>query len=240
MRLHPRIALVGSGEMGLSDSWDCHVYLLDGGSELALIDAGGGREASYPRMLENIVQDGYDPGHIRHLFLTHWHADHAGGAAGWRERLGMPVYVPAVEFPLLEAGAEDARPCLADMGLEHGDRIPVGDLTLEVIQVPGHSLGTCAFLVEIDGYRVLFGADIVFIHGVIGLINAPGSELASYREYLPRLADRKIDALLSGHMLFTLYNGQQHIDLALDALKSGFVPSSIGQSGITFRPPADY
>lgn len=240
MRIHPRIALVGSGEIGLSDSWDCHIYLLDGGSELALIDAGGGRPASYARILENLAHDGYDPERIRHILLTHWHADHARGAAGWRARLDAPVYLPEIERPLLENAGEGLIPCPVDYGYAHGDRLTVGDLQLEVIQVPGHSPGICAFLLEIDGYRILFGADIVFIHGVIGLINAPGSELGPYREYLPRLGGLAIDALLPGHLLFVLQNAQQHIDLALDALQAGFVPPSIGQSGITFRPPADY
>jgi glyoxylase-like metal-dependent hydrolase (beta-lactamase superfamily II) len=240
MRLHPRIALAGSGEIGLSDSWDCHIYLLDGGTELALIDAGGGRPDSYTRILRNIEADGYDPQRIRHILLTHWHVDHARGAAGWRERLGAPVYLPESERAYLEQGEAGIVPCPVDHGLQHGEQIQVGELSLEVIQVPGHSPGICAFLVDLDGYRVLFAADIVFIHGVIGLINYAGSELGPYREYLPRLANRQIDALLPGHLLFALNNGQRHIDLALKALQAGFVPPSIGQSGITFRPPDDY
>lgn len=240
MQLHPRIALVGSGEIGLSDSWDCHVYLVDGGEELALIDAGGGRPQSYARILENLDRAGYAPHRIRHILLTHWHADHARGAAGWRQRLDAPVYLPEVERPLLEQAAAGLVPCPVDVGLVHGQRVAVGDLVLEVIQIPGHSQGICAFLLDLGGYRVLFAADIVFINGVIGLINAPGSELAPYREFLPRLANLRVDALLPGHMLFVLQGGQRHIDIALDALQGGFVPPTIGQSGITFRAPPDY
>jgi hypothetical protein len=40
MRLTRGIHLVGSGEIGLSDAWDAHVYVLDGGDEMAVIDAG--------------------------------------------------------------------------------------------------------------------------------------------------------------------------------------------------------
>jgi hydroxyacylglutathione hydrolase len=44
MRLTPEVHLVGSGDsgFGLTDPFDCHVYLLDGGSEAALVDAGIG------------------------------------------------------------------------------------------------------------------------------------------------------------------------------------------------------
>jgi glyoxylase-like metal-dependent hydrolase (beta-lactamase superfamily II) len=240
MRLHPRIYLVGSGELGLSDSWDCHVYLVDGGSEMALVDAGGGRPASFEMICRNLRADGIDPARIRHIILTHWHADHARGAAGWRAELGAKVYLPEVERGLLERGEAGMIPCPVDVGIEHGDVITVGDLTLQAIQVPGHSIGICAFLLEIEGYRALFAADIVFQNGLMGLINHEGSEMAPYRQFLPRLADLQVDALLPGHLLFTLRNGQGHIDLALEQIKRGFVPLSIGQLEVIFRPPADY
>lgn len=240
MRLHPRIYLVGSAEFGLSDSWDCHIYVIDGGDEWAMIDAGGGRPASFEMIRRNFDADGIDPHKIRHLILTHWHTDHARGAAAWREQLGAKVYLPEIERPFLEQGESGILPCQVDMGLHHGDRIRVGDLTLEVIQVPGHSVGICAFLLEIDGYRALFAADIVFQNGLIGLINHAGSEMGPYREFLPRLANLRVDALLPGHLLFTLQRGQSHIDLALEQMKRGFVPLSIGQLEVIFRSPSDY
>lgn len=240
MRLHPRIYLVGSGELGLSDAWDCHVYVVDGGSELALIDAGSGRPASFEMIRRNLHDDGLDVARIRHIILTHWHTDHARGAAGWRAELGAQVYLPEIERELLERGEAGIIPCPVDVGIHHGDRIAVGDLTLEAIQVPGHSTGICAYLLEVDGYRALFAADIVFQNGLIGLINHAGSEMAPYREFLPRLANLRVDALLPGHLLFVLRNGQQHIDLALAQMKRGFVPLSIGQLDVIFRPPADY
>lgn len=240
MRLHPRIYLVGSGELGLSDSWDCHIYVVDGGGELAMIDAGGGRPASFEMIRRNMAADGLDPSRIRHIILTHWHTDHARGAAAWRAQLNATVYLPEIERTLLETGDSGTIPCPVDVGIAHGDRITVGDLTLEAIQVPGHSVGICAFLLEIAGYRALFAADIVFQNGVIGLINHAGSEMAPYRQYLPRLAGLNIDALLPGHLLFTLRNGQQHIDRALEQMRGGFVPLSIGQLEAIFRSPSDY
>ena len=79
-----------------------------------------------------------------------------------------------------------------------------------------------------------------FWQAIVGLINYPGSELAPYRTYLPRLAGLGIDALLPGHLLFTLRNGQAHIDLALARMAKSFVPLSIGQLDVIFRPPDDY
>jgi glyoxylase-like metal-dependent hydrolase (beta-lactamase superfamily II) len=240
MRLLERVYLVGSGEIGLSDAWDCHVYAVDGGDEIALIDAGGGRPQSYTRILENLAGDGLDPGRIRKLLLTHWHPDHARGAAGWRERLGVTVYLPEIERGYLETGEAGMPPCAVDVGVADGDRLQVGDLTLAALQVPGHSPGICAYLLDLPGRRMLFAADIVFFNGVIGLINHPGSDLATYRAHLPRLAGLGVDALLSGHLLFALRDGQRHIDRALGRMTKGFVPLSIGQLDVIFTPPDDY
>ena len=74
---------------GLTDDYDCHVYLLDGGDEHALVDAGGGRDPD--AIVRLIAADGLDPRRVRTCFLTHAHADHAAGAAGLRERLGLRV-----------------------------------------------------------------------------------------------------------------------------------------------------
>ena len=65
--------------------------------------------------------------------------------------------------------------------------------------------------------------------------------LARYREHIGRLGGLDIDALLPGHLLFTLGNGQRHIDLAIRRLTTGgFVPYSIGQAAVSFLPPAQF
>ena len=81
MQLTDRVHLVGSGAygFGLTDPYDCHIYLIDGGIELALIDVGAGMGAA--QVVENIRSDGFDPDLVRQILCTHAHGDHAGGAA---------------------------------------------------------------------------------------------------------------------------------------------------------------
>ncbi|MDP8977015.1 MAG: MBL fold metallo-hydrolase, partial [Actinomycetota bacterium] len=78
MRLTERIHLVGSGSSGfdLTDTWDAHAYLVDGGAEAALIDVGCGRGVD--ALLRNIEAAGVSPDRLRHLLLTHAHPDHCG------------------------------------------------------------------------------------------------------------------------------------------------------------------
>src|SRR5690606_17374115 len=91
MRLTPDVCLVGGGGFGFgrTSPGDGHVYLLGCGAALILSDAGIGGVAGDPALiLQEIRRDGYDPARISHLFLTHYHTDHMGGAAQMRELLG--------------------------------------------------------------------------------------------------------------------------------------------------------
>ena len=236
MRLTPQVYLVGGGETGLSDPDDCHVYLLDGGDEYALIDAGCGSERSVAAIARAIENEGLDLARLRTVLLTHWHFDHSGGARYFRERHGCRVLAPASERAYIEAGRDGIIPSVVDHGVEDGEAIRVGRLTLTAHCVPCHSEGITAYRVDLADRRALFAGDIVFINGIIGLINYPGSDLSLYRANLGRLAGLGIDALLPGHLLFTLGDGQRHIDLAIRRLAEGFVPYSIGQSAVSFVP----
>lgn len=64
MRLTRDICLVGGGDtgFGLSARLDCHIYVIDGGSESAIVDAGmGGKYGATAQILANIAEDGVDP-----------------------------------------------------------------------------------------------------------------------------------------------------------------------------------
>src|SRR5579875_2234545 len=109
MRIAPGIHLVASGALGvdLTDPLDCNVWLVDSGEGLVLFDAGAGRDIA--ALLAAVRQDGFDPSRITHLFLTHGHADHSGGAAPLADRLpGLSIHCGAATAALLAQGQEAA------------------------------------------------------------------------------------------------------------------------------------
>ncbi|HBQ87345.1 MAG TPA: Zn-dependent hydrolase, partial [Syntrophomonas sp.] len=57
------------GGNGLSNPEDCCVYMVDGGSASAVIDAGAG--ASAGRILENIANAGFELDAIKYIIVTH-------------------------------------------------------------------------------------------------------------------------------------------------------------------------
>ncbi|MCS7222154.1 MAG: MBL fold metallo-hydrolase [Anaerolineae bacterium] len=250
MKLLEHIYLVGSGGVGISDPGDCHVYLLDGGSELALVDAGCGVDTE--RILRNVAREGFDPARIRHLLLTHAHRDHAGGSSYLKALLarkggfGLRLVASEPEARLLAEGSveelgldrlglgdrpreETFPPCQVDLVVSDGDLLAIGDLQVQAIQVPGHNPGCLCYLMNVDGRRVLFAGDVVSYGGVISLGNWPGCDLQAYQKGLRKLADLKVDALLPGHLLWTLSGGQAHIDKAIQAFAGLWPPPAIHQ-----------
>ena len=242
-----RISVVGGGAtgLGISHALDPNVYLLSGGEELALVDAGAG--PGEDRILENVRALGYEPGQIGHIFLTHAHADHAGGAASLAERLGARVYLSELEREALENADEEAlglsiarrngyypedyrlRPCKVDVILRGDEKLRCGDLELTVIPTPGHSTGSICFLAEAEEGVALFAGDTVFAGGRISLIVAPGSDLLAMQESVTYLGGLNVTSLLPGHGIFPLEGGQEHIDQAVEAFSTMLPPRSILQ-----------
>lgn len=245
MRITPRIALVGSGQLGfdLSDPLDCNVYLLDCGGELALIDSGAGRDVD--ALLAVVRADGYDPARIRHVLLTHAHADHAGGCAALRERLGATVWASAEAGQWLHDGNEAAisldvaraaggypadyrlHPCPAEHTLHDGVSFQLGDYRITPIATPGHADGHMAFLLNDGSRQCLFVGDLVLCGGQVLLQYTHDCSIPQLGASLLRLAELPVDALFPGHLHFCLRNGRRHIALATDRLRQLRIPRSL-------------
>src|SRR5215470_15209002 len=92
MKINDHLFLVGGGDYGfnLSNRLDANSYIIDTGEGLWMIDAGfDGGEA----VLANIKADGLDPQQITNLFVTHYHADHAGALAFMRKSLSRQLKI---------------------------------------------------------------------------------------------------------------------------------------------------
>lgn len=246
MQLTEHVYLVGSGSngFGLSHDSDCHVYLIDGGSALALIDAGAG--PGVPEIIANVRRHGFDPQRIRSLLLTHIHADHAGGAAALRVAIPhLGVLVSRAVAPYLREGNEKAisldlgkkagyyapayvfQPCPVDVELKEGDEIRVGNLSLQVLDTPGHAVGHVAYLMQDEGKTFLFSGDNLFFGGKILLQSIWDCDLQAHIATLRKLGALPVDVFLPGHLSFSLRNGKRQFEIALDLLDRCLVPPSI-------------
>lgn len=236
MKITDRIHLVGSGQsgFGFTDDYDCHVYLLDGGSEYALIDAGGGRDPD--GIVALIEGDGLDPARVRTLLLTHGHADHAAGAAGLRERLGLRVVASPAVAGFVRAGDERAASldvarragvypadfalpaCPVDTEVTDGTQLRVGDLELEVLETPGHAAGHVTYVLRHAGRTSVFCGDAFFFGGRILLQHTWDCSVQDSIRTVERLAALRIDGLYPGHLTFTIRNGWHQVDKAMRSI----------------------
>ncbi|MBC7189757.1 MBL fold metallo-hydrolase [Candidatus Aerophobetes bacterium] len=235
MKILKNVYLIGSGQIGLSHPFDCHIYLIDGGEELALVDAGAGEDVD--KLLFNIKKEGFNPEKITKIILTHHHADHSGGCKKLKDITSAKVYLHKEGRKIVEEGDEEKMglviakrsglyspqyifaPFRVDVELEDESIIKIGKLSLKAFHTPGHSKDSVCFLMDNGEQKMLFSGDVVFFEGKIGLLNLAGSSLEDYRESFPKIASLEIDALFPGHGVFTVRDGKKHLDKAYISLK---------------------
>lgn len=242
MRLSERVYVVGSGALGfgLSHELDCHVYLVNGQTEMALVDAGVGLEPN--RIVENIAAEGLDVEKLKFVFLTHAHADHAGGCSYWKDSFGVRVlgspeaakFVRGGEEAGISLGAARAagiypadyrfRDCDVDAELREGSICKVGDCELKVLETPGHCIGSLSYLMTVGNRTHLFSGDSVFHGGKILLTNVYDCDVQQYIRSVEKLACLSVDALLPGHLCVAIGGGQAHIKKAAECLARMTIP----------------
>ncbi len=232
MKLTDDVYLVGGGDYGfnLTHRLDCHTYLIDGGGELALVDAGFGPGTD--EILDLIRADGFDPGDISKIFVTHYHADHAGGAAAMKRSTSAQVCTGVEAAPTMRAADADQigltwaqsfgfypadyvlEPVEVDVEFTDGDRFTIGELEIEAVATPGHCQGHYCMRLFGRDRTYLFASDAVFWGGAIILQNVRDSNVQLYAESCNKIANLEWEALLPGHHMISLRNGHRHAEAA--------------------------
>jgi glyoxylase-like metal-dependent hydrolase (beta-lactamase superfamily II) len=235
--------MLGSGQLGMNASHelDCNVYLLDGGSEQAVIDCGTGYGVS--AMVEEAARDGFTTEGIATICLTHAHMDHCGGAYLWKTASGARLAASVATAAIVEVadetrnGLAEARksgiyppdcqltPSRVEIVLRHGDVLKVGDLTLKVMQTPGHSSDMISYYCP--ELRALFCGDTVFAGGQIAALNTPDFSMRELEQSIQEMIHLDVDILLPGHLCPILRSGHEAIERAATLFNTVGSPPSI-------------
>lgn len=218
----PTPALIVPG-VYLVGSHPNNTYLIDCGSEgTALIDPG--LVSNYDSIIANIEQLGFSPQQIRWVLNTHAHFDHSM-ADGLFQQLGAKVLIGTADAAAVEKATRvtgrfflpaeiqaDYPKIIVDWPVADGEMLELGNRVLHVIHTPGHTAGSSAFLLQLDGKNIVFTGDTLLYDYRLGFQGTAYADDRAYVASLEKLATFTLDAvnriswdiLLPGHGVLVL------------------------------------
>jgi len=198
------------------------VYLLKGKSDYALL--GGGMAYIVPDVIRQLKDFNTDETKINRIVILHSHFDHCGiipffkkkwpwvkiaASARAKELLARPEVVENIsslnQLLLAEHGSEKLA---KDMGIKFdgihvddvvkgGDILACGDLSMEIIDVPGHS--SCSIAVYVPQEKAMFASDAGGVPLGDQIFTAANSNFDQYQKSLEKMAEYDIGVYLAEH-----------------------------------------
>ena len=200
MRDEEKTAVFDYKRIPLGPLWT-NSYTFDDGNGTAFCVDPGGDPADVVEFLQNRRLK------LGAILLTHGHMDHCLGVADLVEATGAPVYMARGDLNMtkdnwanlaVEFGRE-VPPYEPSKLLDEGDTFSVGRFSLTVLLTPGHTPGSCCYIVEKDGEKLLISGDTLFARS-IGRSDLRGGDSEALARSLARLKELKGDLpVLPGH-----------------------------------------
>ena len=199
-----------------------NAYYIDEPGEGILIDTGFPGNAN--KIVGALRKLGRQPSDVKHLLLTHTHADHIGNAAALRKATGARTYMHPLDASITERGTGfrpmkaapgllnrlftglvsfrinvlkmHVEPCEIDQRVGDGEMLSLaGGIT--AVHAPGHCLGQLCFLWQRHG-GVLIAADTC--GNVEGLdYSIAYEDIEGGKRTLRRLAGLEFQTAVFGH-----------------------------------------
>ena len=186
------------------------VYAITTSEGIVLIDSG------FTNKTESVVVPqlqklGLDPAKVKYILLGHGHADHFGGARYFQDHYGTKVGTTTADWNLMYPANPPANqkgpapdPPKKDVVLNEGP-FKVGDLTINLISIPGHTPGALAFIFPVKDkgktrMAGLFGGTVL----TANIITTDGLKTytQSIAHYLETAKKMKVEVEIQNHPIF--------------------------------------
>ena len=201
-------------------------WVIDCGGEVALLDTAMPKDLDF--LLENLEKIGYKLSDVKHILHSHGHIDHIGCTKALLEMTGAKTYIGKGDEDTVagrdelqwtnEYGMEFTGAFEADVVINDGDRIRIGNKEFYFVATPGHTRGTLSIFFDATDegktYRV----------GMIGGVGGNSLHLAYLDKYglphtlrddfieaMKRLRSERVDIHIGNH----LGNSNHHEKAAL-------------------------
>lgn len=183
---------------------DCCVYLVDTKSDdgLILIDAGINFEP-----IQGIEEDGFKLEDIKHCLITHGHLDHFGVCYRLKEfNKDIKFYAHELDAERIEQKLTGPFPNqfyanykyepvkVTNRITKDNEILKFGQLKFKCVHIPGHTPGSLAHVLSIEGKNVLFAGDIPGI-----AINIGDGNLDKYINSMEKILKLDLDYMCEGH-----------------------------------------
>ena len=181
----------------------CGVYqasshLIDTGDGLIMIDTG--YNDTFEMVVEAVEKLGFDPTEIKYIINTHWHGDHTEASGKMAAFTGAKNVISRIDALEVEKRGYFVPNILVD----DGDKLTLGNTTIEFMVTPGHTKGTLSFFFDttVDGKPLCAGS--FGGAGANTLVKSHPSFYEGCREdYLAsieRLLKEKVDIFVANHV----------------------------------------
>ena len=159
--------------------------------------------AARDEILDGLKKVGLDPKNVKYVILSHAHADHDGGAVLLQDTIpGVHVIYGAEDWDAVDKRTSGK--AKHDIVGTDGMKVSVGDASVQIVTMPGHTPGTLSYLFEVrDNGKPL---RVAYIGGTAIPFNGSAAYydgyIASSKKMAKAAADYGATALMSNHSEF--------------------------------------
>lgn len=153
---------------------------------------------------------------VKYILLTHGHFDHILGVYELKQATGALIAIHSTDAPCLTDSSKSLNDVFtdypqqyveADILLEEGSELFLGETAIRVMATPGHTKGSVCFVVEDE--KTLFSGDTLFCM-TVGRTDFEGGSVEEMADSIKRLIALPGDyRVLPGHNRETTLNSER-------------------------------